>query len=189
MRDTPWRSRHRPRVLYVEITSSRAAATNHWQTAPAYAVPTQACPANDGQTFTDSLGVTYQLRCYSDTSGGSIYGTGDNVYSFNDCAYICSSNQGLTAPTTCGGLTYVGTPGTNGIGGGTCYIKPGPDVTFNVNGETQMIALIRVAAPLPLTTTTTTTTSTTSTVSPNAKGVAFCNSTPKGRTWAFFGHI
>ena len=127
------------------------------QTTTSYAVPTATCPGQDGQGVTDGAGVQYWIKCSSDTSGGSQYATGTNVYSFNDCFYICTNNIGLTAPATCGGFTYAG--GANGQGGGTCYIKTGTGVTFNPVADINRVGGIKKANYGAYTTTTTTTSS------------------------------
>lgn len=133
------------------------------QTAAPYAVPTAVCPADDGKAVTDGGGVRYFIKCASDTSGGQAFATGTNVYSFNDCFYICTNNLGLTGGATCTAFTYTG--GTNGQGAGTCYIKTASSVTFNVNGNLGAVGGIKAANYGALTTTTTTTT---------AAGVRYC---------------
>lgn len=125
-------------------------------------MPTYACPTNDGQQVVDGFGNSYLLKCSGDTSGGSQYSSGTNVYSFNDCFYMCSTNTGLANP--CTAFTYVG--GANGQGGGTCYLKTQTtNMVFNSAADTNHVAGIRAQYYAAFTTTTTTAGST-SAVSP-----------------------
>lgn len=92
------------------------------------------------------------MKCASDTIGGSQGQTGTNVYSFNDCFYICSNNLIVPAGTTCTAFTYSGGP--NGQGGGTCYLKTDAVQRFNVDGNVNKVAAIRRANYGAFTTTT-----------------------------------
>ncbi|KAI5277000.1 hypothetical protein E4T47_00019 [Aureobasidium subglaciale] len=94
-------------------SSGAAAASSGSSTssAPSAAVTQVAysCPSADGQTIADTNGVTYQIKCNSDTSGG-----GQNFGSPADadaCAALCDNTN------ACGAFVYTDTK--------TCYLKIG----------------------------------------------------------------
>ncbi|KAI5212952.1 hypothetical protein AUEXF2481DRAFT_6754 [Aureobasidium subglaciale EXF-2481] len=95
-------------------SSSGAAAASSGSSAssaPSAAVTqvTYSCPSADGQTIADTNGVTYQIKCNSDTSGG-----GQNFGSPADagaCAALCDNTN------ACGAFVYTDTK--------TCYLKIG----------------------------------------------------------------
>ncbi|KAI5248420.1 hypothetical protein E4T42_05659 [Aureobasidium subglaciale] len=98
----------------VSPSSSGAAAASSGSSAssaPSAAVTqvTYSCPSADGQTIADTNGVTYQIKCNSDTSGG-----GQNFGSPADagaCAALCDNTN------ACGAFVYTDTK--------TCYLKIG----------------------------------------------------------------
>ncbi|KAI5235488.1 hypothetical protein E4T43_09234 [Aureobasidium subglaciale] len=95
-------------------SSSGAAAASSGSSAssaPSAAVTQVAysCPSADGQTIADANGITYQIKCNSDTSGG-----GQNFGSPADadaCAGLCDNTN------ACGAFVYTDTK--------TCYLKIG----------------------------------------------------------------
>ena len=140
------------------------------------------CPTDNTKNITDSLGVSYQVRCQSDIApvGGGGTAAGNVANSFNDCFLMCDTTP-LNNGNQCTGFTYVGNP--NGAGGGTCYLKGGASYTVSTAGDNNILSGIRLAdagavasssSALAIITTTTssTTTTTTTTASSSAASTA-----------------
>ncbi|KAK5692946.1 hypothetical protein LTR97_010422 [Elasticomyces elasticus] len=102
-----------------------------------------ACPANNGQTVTDSYGVQYIIGCGNDTTQGN-YAASLVSSSFNDCMNGCSIPSFKTSGNAgnCTAVTYQG--GTNGVGSGNCYYKNFNGESFT-SGSPSLVGLIRVA--------------------------------------------
>ncbi|KAK5724869.1 hypothetical protein LTR17_013452 [Elasticomyces elasticus] len=102
-----------------------------------------ACPANNGQTVTDSYGVQYIIGCGNDTTQGN-YAASPASSSFNDCMNGCSIPTFKTSGNAgnCTAVTYQG--GTNGVGNGNCYYKNFNGESFT-SGNPNLVGLIRVA--------------------------------------------
>ncbi|KAK3649365.1 hypothetical protein LTR56_006460 [Elasticomyces elasticus] len=102
-----------------------------------------ACPANNGQTVTDSYGVQYIIGCSNDTTQGN-YAASPVSSSFNDCMNGCSIPSFKTSGNAgnCTAVTYQG--GTNGVGSGNCFYKNFNGESFT-SGNPNLVGLIRVA--------------------------------------------
>ncbi|KAK3652796.1 hypothetical protein LTR22_011460 [Elasticomyces elasticus] len=102
-----------------------------------------ACPANNGQTVTDSYGVQYIIGCGNDATQGN-YAASPASSSFNDCMNGCSIPTFKTSGNAgnCTAVTYQG--GTNGVGNGNCYYKNFNGESFT-SGNPNLVGLIRVA--------------------------------------------
>ncbi|CAN8101078.1 unnamed protein product [Discula destructiva] len=74
------------------------------------------CPATDGEVIVDANGVGYAIHCASDSDQGS-YTSVEAPNSYLDCSTICDASSGCTA------WAFTGTPGANGAGSGTCWLK------------------------------------------------------------------
>jgi hypothetical protein len=93
------------------------------------AIPsTDACPATNGQTLTDSNGANYTIHCNSDSTTGS-YSNAQATKSYLDCMLACDA----ASSTGCVGFTYLGA--AYGTGSGTCYLKSGNMGSYVIGGN------------------------------------------------------
>lgn len=109
-------------------------------TSAPYTSPTLACPASNGQTYTDSLGVQYIIACVADTNNGGAYANPAAVHSFDDCFYYCSTNY-QSPGSNCTTFTYWG--GINGVGPGLCFLKTFSPEGF-ISSDNTHVAAVRL---------------------------------------------
>jgi hypothetical protein len=150
-------------IAGASTTTSASASPTRVGTGTPSGVPAT-CPTDNLKNVTDSLGVSYQVRCQTDINpvggGGTAAGTATNT--FNDCFILCDTTP-LNNGNQCTGFTYVGNP--NGAGSGTCYLKGGVTYTTSTPNDNNILAGIRLAdagaasGSSALVTTTTTTSS------------------------------
>ncbi|KAK4556524.1 hypothetical protein LTR86_006669 [Recurvomyces mirabilis] len=105
-------------------------------TASQSAIPTYACPANNGSTVGDLQGIQYTIGCGQATTGDTFASTTVSR-SFDECFGLCDQLPGCLA------FYYDG--GSNGVGTGTCWFN-GQPASF-VSASVGHVAAIRVSSP------------------------------------------
>ncbi|KAK6442114.1 glycoside hydrolase 15 protein [Oleoguttula sp. CCFEE 5521] len=95
------------------------------------------CPASNGTSYTDSMGMTYTIYCDSDSSPGSYNSA--SAPSFGACISQCDQD------TSCAAVGFNG----NDLSGGFCYLKASVEQVVPSTGIRLAVRVIPGSYPTP----------------------------------------